>query len=564
MISPISPFHLRARDLSGLAANDLSPRRADRVRRHLASCASCRAEWEAIQMLFRTAQTARFDAAPPELRERIFAAHPLSVPLERTIMPVPVFVRPVFGATVAAASVVTVLSLGALYGPALVLRAPRAVAFSVVESAMASIKTVEWTETRTQPKASGNGFKITDANDVWVRLNTPAMVVKSAAYAHKPGGHRFLHTERGTLSFTPGGRDYFLMDGSLNHQKNAAALKRRIVEAIIFPHTTTAQNAVQTDGWGADAPFKWRSSPWKIETVQMKNKPTLRFSRHSVRFRDDDPWWKKQTKQEYNLTIFADPQTYRIVRREWEQTAGAGGPSRTVSDDFHYNEMPPEDTFAAVPPPVGTPVIFTDWTETGTKAKVPDEKRKIALDLINRLTQARSKNDWAAFSALRDFSYEPLHHQIFWETETPTAKEKAQYAADPRRSEAAYRAAVEKGFKSGASYTSWRVDKIVSVGYGFDYLYTRKSEAEPFPPMTKPTSFEVRAHVTPSVKNNKTAPQQFTTFTIVETSAGLRIAGIRFDGSPRPPLTGGLSPREFGMRAVIGGYTAPKKAAKRK
>ncbi len=560
-ISFFQTAHLRPVDFSRLASDDLPERKAHELRRHLSDCAQCQAEWQSVQTVWLAArdEPTRALAAPPDaLRERIFALLPTSParPERKPAMLSFLFDRPVAFASLAAATTVCV-GVGALtYGPALVFHAPRAVAFEEVEAAMGGIKTATWTETSTRAitKAPKRRVLSNKGTAYWARLDPPALVYKSTVDGHRPESHRFLTTERGTLSYTPGKKEYFLFNGPSVRQEGAARLRRRIVETLLFPQTTSGQNAVQTPGEPDDAPFKWRNTPWKSESVTLNGRPALRFSRHSVRFRDDDPWWKKQVKQEYNLTLFADPQTFRIVRREWEQTAGIGWRGRTVSEQFRYNETPPEGLLDVTPPPVGKPILITDWSATGIKSKVPDAQKKEATAIVYRIAEARNKNDWKTFAGLRDFTYEPMEHALYDEDRTMTAGEKEREARDSRRSETTFRAEIERNFKAGTPYSKWRVDKVTGSGYGFSYVYTRQNDREVFPPVTPPTSFVSYALITPTTKDGKLAPQQSAQFTFVQTNAGLRVASIQFEGSPRPPvrIKGGLSVQEASMRAVFG------------
>jgi hypothetical protein len=289
-----------------------------------------------------------------------------------------------------------------------------------------------------------------------------------------------------------------------------------------------------------DAPYKRRTTPWAAERVTWQGRPALRFTSHSTRYRDDTAWWRRQTPQEYESVVYADPETFRILRSEWRQTGGIPGRSVTIRHSFRYNVTPPSGVFDILPP-VGKRVAVMDWSlvDARVKSDAEDEvtavERSAVLAAVRRTQDAWNRGDWSAYEATRDFSYEtPL-----WGSTGGAPPERRQSA----------RAALE-------GHTPWRRFRVVDrprVSAMSRYWLTRRSEDEPFPGPTPRDTFEVAALLRAVPAEGGAEVRRPGYFTVHRNENGVyRVAAVRFVTKPAPPPMTPRQAYEVGARGAMG------------
>ncbi len=541
--------HDRTASLTALETGQLNYVERYFLLRHLAFCPTCRAERERIALL--SAGLRSLATAPaPALREPV-----PETPTNRfTVLPSRLWEMgkelsmPNRIAIIATVSlvligvIVTTLPGGPVHP---------VIAFARVEQAMDQVKTATWTERLYYPNDK-NGRKPSEGSNMWVRLDPPTQLRKVTPYYGAPKGTRFLTTPRGILVYSPG-ESYFNLFGTYSakepgHVLDAKELRSDIHDSLIFPRDTGGQSTDRT----RDAPFKWRESRWKSNKTRLNGVETLCFTRHSVRYRDDTASWRNQKSQEYSETVYADPQTFLVVRRELNT-----GHSLTISDNFHYNAVPPPDTFA-VTVPIGQTVIVSDTTRTGCYAPVSVADRRGAEGAVRLLTEARNRNDWEAYVRVRDFEFVPQRRALMQASVRNLPMKQRRASDHPvATTEPAYRAQVHDGFLKGNPYRSWRIDSIERVEHSDTYLFTRREESDEFPPRTSPDTFVVLSKLTLVTTAGKMERKQ-AAYTVRKIGDAFRVASVQFFAPSKRSVTS-LSPAEAGMRAAIGGNTDTKK-----
>ena len=509
-----SPFysapHLRSGDFAGLAARDLSPRRAAQVRHHLETCSVCRAEWEAVQTVFRAAQkSAAYAAAavpPPDLREHIFAALPAApaAPLERIAMPV-FFVRPLVGASVAAVSVVAALSLGLLYGPALVLHSPRAVAFSEVEAAMQGIKNASWTtETTVVFSGTKRGRLLVRPlnqarhSESFMQVSPPRIAVRQPVYHTGEMGDdkpkRTIYYGNYALSFATGGRNFHKWSTqTLNHEAERTP-EEMVRRAVLFPRELlTAPPASPAQMSLPALQVTIKHSPWTSATASLGGKSVVRLqSKTTLTY----PASKRRSAASVvtENTVWADPETFRIVRREDHILPSSEDDTEvtTVYDNYRYNVALPSGVFEAPVPPVGKPFVFHDYSAHPVKnwyvsprdtAQIKTTLEKAAR-LWNTKQTAKLFQNW-------DFGF----NNTWAELSGGTGATPAQIAEEKRH----WQARAEKGIP----YKSWRLQGLtVANQLGGGGIYVREKKSDPFPPTGPPANYSATCDVMAVLKPN--------------------------------------------------------------
>ncbi|MBC8138375.1 MAG: hypothetical protein H8F28_21055 [Fibrella sp.] len=523
--APPTPRHDRTASLTALETGGLNALQRHFLLRHLAGCAECRAERERIALL--SAGLRSLSSAPaPAL---------LQVPTE----PVPDTFRGPFsqfgGAfslpkRVAVFAAVLVLSAGAVLttlpgGPV-----RPTVAFARVEQAMDRVKTATWNERVYYPDDKA-GRKPHDERSVWVRMDLPAVLSKVVPPEGATSAIWFLTTTRGVLAYSPGERHFFLWEHSPSKPGQilgARELRRNVRRSLMFPRDKREQGRDH----GADVLFTWQQSPWTSRKVRRNGAEVLRFTRYSTRFRNDIPLGRKQKPQKFRETVYADPETFLLVRREVEKTDGEPGRSLEVSDGFRYNVALPSGDFR-ITAPVGKTLLLSDRTNTGVRAPVPPSDQRGARNAVHLLTAARNRNDWNAYANVRDFAFVPQKNVLI-ESSRGHVPAKYRGKRDPRlaTTESGYRAEVRKNFRQGTPYRSWRIEGITHLSYDGTYLYTRRSASDAFPPTTPPDVFDVRARLTAITSTGKTETKG-AFFTVRKSGTTFRVANVRYYYLPK-------------------------------
>ena len=311
--------------LNAFADGELSPLTAARVRRHLKTCAACRAEYEALQALGAQARAWHDVTAPPMLSVRLDAAiERLSTTEENTPMPSTAITlaparpriglpwQPLAGAGVFAA----LLAAAALLMPGSPGRPT--VAYAAVRQAMRGVRAVSWIETQTRDK--GGRVILHNTHRFWVRRDPPAVAEWYCA---------------STLPQVPG-EEYAGPTKSLSDARGQTYFHTR--EGVYYLHPTPGiqrEVANTIDGLTASR-VKDYGRP---ERVTLNGHPALRFH---------------QRAPEYDVTIWADPHTLRVVRKRTDEINHfPTGAEHIVLDatGFQYDTPAPAGVFDLTLPP---------------------------------------------------------------------------------------------------------------------------------------------------------------------------------------------------------------------
>ncbi|MBC7809329.1 MAG: hypothetical protein H7145_24610 [Akkermansiaceae bacterium] len=530
--APPTPRHDRTAQLTALGTGGLNALQRHLLLRHVARCPACRAERERIALL--SAGLRALSAAPsPALLLPVTTPDAFNTSLSRFWERGNRFSLPkrtaLFAATAAllitAGTVLTTLPGGPLRPTA---------AFARLEKAMDQVKTAQWKDVTYY--AGRLPSKPGEESSIWVRLDEPATSRESPLFAGAAVRERYLTTPHGTLFYAPGAHHYWASDNysvsessQANQVNRTTPLRAALRRALLFPRDAAERNSDHTDA----PPYKWRESLWESKRTVLNGTEALCFTRRSALYRDDSPFWRKQKPREIRETVYADPETFLIVRRETEQTHGAIGRTLTISHGFRYNVPPPPGTFE-VSVPVGRTVLVTQaMLPGGDPVSAPD--RRGAQKAVRSLTDARNRNDWDAFAGVYDFGFAPQKHVLRESAAKrilPLTLHRESYPL-PARTGSENRVQEQENFRRGKPYRSWRIDGIDSVKYEGTYLYTRRSESDPFPPRTPPDTFAVRARLAAVTRTGRTEKKS-ASFTVRKTGTDFRVTEIRFVDPPKP------------------------------
>lgn len=521
--APCPPRHDRTARLTALETGGLNPVRRYLLLRHLTGCAACRAERERIALL--SAGLRALCAAP---------APPMPPLPQQETAPPPRFFDTVRGLTAPKraalfAAVMLVASAGAVLtalpgGPV----RPTA-AFARVEKAMNQVTTAVWQE-RTYYLGK-TARKLDRQHTVRVRMDPPAMLMETSA-AGAATGERHLTTSRGILIYAPEGRHFIqfgdITDNEILQSFVKSELRRGFRRALIFPRDASQQK----DNYTGYEPFKWRETPWEVRQTTLNGAAVLRYTRDTALYRDDSAWWRKQKPREFRETVYADPRTFLIVRREDERMDTPVGDTLTVRDNFRYNVPMPPDTFD-LPAPVGQTLLVTQGMPPG-RHPVKASDHDGAGNAVRLLTAARQRRDWDRYAELYDFDFAPQRTVLknAAMARIVPAQFRRETQQPPATTKAAYREQIRKEFRAGEPYRSWRIDRVDKVEYEQTYLYTRRSESIPFPPRTPPDTFNVQASLTATTESGE-AVKSGAFFTVRRIGSAFRVADIRFYDVPK-------------------------------
>ena len=477
--------------LMRLADGEMRGLQALRVRRHLKHCKGCTQTLSELGRVDRLVQQA--DYFLTESKHRAISLHPIGL----------------VGSAALAAGVVVFFAMPG--GP---LRPTPS--FAQVEEAMGKIKTVHWTETvemhlawafnpKGEGKAVASNTTSTMVYDSWVEIPNPRMSHRVLSSSLGNPGVSLVVMEAGQVwEYSKDGAIPLYLKLPMQFFRNRTPTQM-VMEHVILPKDDPGrtehleeENMVQT------------YSPWTQSEEERGGKKLLKFERTISRER------KGQTARR-NVTVWVDPVTMRVVRREEVQPGAKLGTVnyRQVAENFRYNEMPPEGTFVLPKPKVGERYrLIETWDK---KMRANEQARK---KVVEEAIQAYSHKDQAAFLALWDFD------------------------AVPQEKRAARQTQAHAFVTTQAPYKTWRAEKVMSALSGTP-TYVRKSEADPFPPPQKErqdtVDVPVRGLVTTAMKS-KPYPA-LATFTLTKRSGQWRIQQLQCTTEPLPVWSWGSNVR---------------------
>jgi hypothetical protein len=228
---------------------------------------------------------------------------------------------------------------------------------------MEKIETAYWVETRTSYGPHEFSFSM----ETWVRLNPPARAWRSTI------GNEWSHDvvdERGHLHMASTWDNCMLMPTPRPYTTESV-----LAEALLPPDM----------------------SQWKSEPEESDGQTLTRFEKE----------YPEGTFR-VNVTIWANPETRRIVRMERRETDPETERPVVfeVRDRYTYNEEAPEGTFDMPP---GKPVVPLDLSGFMADAwpSLPPEEQRGIQEAINRSDAAWMRADFREFSSAWRFDYLP-------------------------------------------------------------------------------------------------------------------------------------------------------------
>ncbi|HLK60614.1 MAG TPA: hypothetical protein VKU00_28890 [Chthonomonadaceae bacterium] len=322
--------HYTPEEFMALAVGEMWAYKAQRMRRHLAHCAACRAEWEATTQLLAGAKELRNENASEALREQIYArmqmpatntplpdhvSHPVPQQAEKasfeenkekadmqttsTLHSSPSSVRtgarrtPLLSLR-AWAAVAAVVAFTALY---LLLpglhpngHQTEGIAFASVRQAMQKAKYVRfWAKQTSSPGfVEQNSLLATAPLEVTVRIKP-----YTVAYS-EPDGTRHLHTTTGETIYHPKTK-------TVEQDPNSPS-DLHLLDVLFAPETPdTSKDADQA---------------WKSERVTENGVEAIRF--HKTEETEIDA--KEGLKFTTELTVWVSPKTHLVAHSEVKMT----------------------------------------------------------------------------------------------------------------------------------------------------------------------------------------------------------------------------------------------------
>lgn len=332
--------------LTLLADGALPPIQTWHVRRHLAQCHACAAEFAQIVQLGAEACAWRDVAPPTALAVRIAnALPPQTARMENTAMilerPQPVAVPPCRFVTrkariALALAACLALVLAVTLWPTKQVPLPPAYADTVL--AMQRIRTAAWTQTNTVYKADGS-IEVHQIVKTWVRRDPPAI-----AYLVPPdpkdlgigGGYRELLDAQGLHRTN-------LDDG----QTGLGPLRKPIAEEVRDKlDGLTANNVVKgLPVKNVGSTILTHQTPWTQERAALNDHTLLRFRKDMTVIFPGLPGPAMKGPIVIHYTLWVEPETHRLQREEWQYTQPKFGGVTSVLDHFVYDQPAPAGVF---------------------------------------------------------------------------------------------------------------------------------------------------------------------------------------------------------------------------
>ena len=348
------PFDRTRPLLNALADGELPPWTAARVRRHLKTCETCRAEHDALVALGARARAWRdIGHAPAALETRLTDAYArMTQTKEENPMPAaaesPIHVAPpprpgraLRPALVGAGALAALLAAAALFLPGSPGRPT--VAFADVQRAMAGLADVSWTQTQQRYDLQGH-LTLQNTQQFWVRRDRPAIAEQDSA---------------STISQIPGGEyagpTWMVSDahGLINAHPRQGMYYLHPAEPIARRVQSTLDGLTASPGSG---------DSWKAEQATLLGRPALVFRQHIHGLTDGDG--PERHTVDGDETFWADPHTLRVLRHRSDLVWGSfrvvtdGGQTVTLPAEhividaagFQYDTPAPVGVFDLAPP----------------------------------------------------------------------------------------------------------------------------------------------------------------------------------------------------------------------
>ncbi len=312
--------------LNALADCALNPWQAARVRRHLAACPACAADFAAIRRLDASARAWQDTPAPAALQARIAAALPPGVSMTRRLPSVLLVVRH---------AAFVVLCLAVTGGSWLVVKSlsQPTLAYADVESAMQQVQTVSWVETMEFYNPQGHlAARATQKSTHWLRTSPPALAVLD-------GTQDLADAEGERVRLAPG----VYADFGLNKLGRGLGIAETVHAAL--RELTEPQVSTGYMGYGGTPCAAFKFSPVTQQSVIYQGQTRILFVRDQeiVAQRKHGP----PNRYLNRISLWADPKTQRVVRIETRDLSGfAQGSGWVITrSDFRYNQPPPPGVF---------------------------------------------------------------------------------------------------------------------------------------------------------------------------------------------------------------------------
>ena len=325
--------------LNALADGALPPFQAWQVRRHLAQCAACAADFTRIVQLSTDARAWRDSAPPAALAARIASAlPPQTARLENTAMilerPLPIADPPHRFRT---RKVRVALALGVCLASVLTLalwpskQAPLPAAYADTVLAMQRVRTAAWTQTITIYNPNGS-TQMHQTRQIWVRRDPPAIAT-------------VVPPDPTTQSISGGYRE--LLDAQGLHRTNLDGGKT-IIRPLQKPiadqvrdtlNGLTSFNAQENNPLFKDGSFVVSNqTPWKQKQVILNSQVLLRFRKDITATFPVGAIHHIQEPLIFHKTVWVDPQTQRVQQGEWQVRNSKVGGFDGITYHFVYDQ----------------------------------------------------------------------------------------------------------------------------------------------------------------------------------------------------------------------------------
>jgi outer membrane lipoprotein-sorting protein len=457
------------------------------------------------------------------LREKLWeqiAAEPIATAAKPTKGRVPAVRRWAFGG-IAAAVGIGGIAFFALPGTP----GQPTVAFAQVEAAMAQVRTAAWTETITFTVDRTPPQTYTKQYEWWASLQ-PGRIAQRwiGGTERNERPWRFVSDGTTTLGYAESrwgnGREtarYFRSEVQPEALEiNGSTPQERIRGLLLFPMEAEQQKASESQNESAYARFTRQRSAWRSRREKLAGQTALRFDSHLTTIIVPKTEDTTETRHEADWSIWVDPKTYRILRREIVHLSSPSKSSlrtwRSVSENFRYNETPPATAFTIPPPPVGKPYQFSDGLKKTTDREASPTDTARVREMVVKAVSAWNRRDTPVFAALWDFSFVEKQRQALL-GEQP----------DPNRTREQERHWLSR-LQQGVPYRKWQIEDIGTV-FGMSHFLVRQSSREPFPPTdTRHTTYTVFVNGMAVLKAGEKPVPCSTVFMLHRTGDDFRIA----------------------------------------
>ncbi len=335
--------------LNALADHALNPWQASHVRRHLAACPACAAEFAEIQRLDASVQAWRNVPAPSTLGPRIAAALPPSAAFQTRRRAFPLRPAAVGLAGLAAGLAAIFWFLPGQPGQPMI-------AFADVQKAMQQVQIASWKthyivtdanwRTLAQKQMPGPDFT------TWVRRNPPTV-----ATIGQPHGFQSLEDKHGDMDRTAQG-NYLWKPNNKQREKDFS----RGVEEQIESLTQASMTSPSTSDPHLSV-YTIVANPRQQSVVQDGQRQILFTHNEEIVVRINKHVPEMHYFQQHNTWV--DPVSHLVTRtesRNWGDKMSGQFNQRqvVVSDNFRYNQAPPPGVFDWSPPPGANVINMND------------------------------------------------------------------------------------------------------------------------------------------------------------------------------------------------------------